>query len=198
MSERADVVIAGGGFAGLGLAVALACELGMGFTVTVVDPALGTGPSKDGRASAIAAAARRFFERLGAWEPVAGDAQPMLDMVVTDSRLKDPIRPTFLTFGGDVEPGEPFAHMIENRHLIDALAARAGVLGVRLVGGGASVDRAETSEGGVEVHLSPGGGPRDAAFGGRGRRALAPSRAGRDRDAWLGLRAVRHRDDGRA
>ncbi len=43
------------------------------------------------------------------------EAQPILDMVVTDSKLADAMRPTFLTFAGDVAPGEPFAHMIENR-----------------------------------------------------------------------------------
>ena len=48
-------------------------------------------------------------------------------MVVTDSKLEDATRPVFLTFAGDVEPGEPFAHMVENRHLIDALVgARRG------------------------------------------------------------------------
>ena len=40
------------------------------------------------------------------------------------------LRPTFLTFGGEVEEGEPFAHMIENRHLVDALVAKAKELGV--------------------------------------------------------------------
>ena len=60
MRDGEDVVIAGGGFAGLGLAVALKQELGASFAVTVVDPSLGSGPSRDGRASAIAAAARRF------------------------------------------------------------------------------------------------------------------------------------------
>src|SRR5215207_11589376 len=116
MSERTDILVAGGGFAGLGLAVALRAELGEGFAITVVDPALNSGPSRDGRASAIAAAARRFFERLEVWGDVEREAQPILDMVVTDSRVRDPIRPTFLTFGGEVEPGEPFAHMVENRH----------------------------------------------------------------------------------
>ena len=46
-------------------------------------------------------------------------------MVVTDSRLGDAVRPAFLTFAGEVEPGEPFAHMIENRLLVDALATKA-------------------------------------------------------------------------
>src|SRR6202012_2636323 len=49
-----------------------------------------------------------------------------------DSKLEDATRPVFLTFGGHVEPGEPFAHMIENRHLIDALASRAAAEGIDL------------------------------------------------------------------
>ncbi len=120
-----DVLIAGGGFAGLALAIALRQGLGTGFSVTVADPAFAAQKSNDMRASAIAAAARRLFETVGAWQSVASRAQPILDMVVTDSKLDDAVRPTFLTFDGDVDPGEPFAHMIENRDLIDALAARA-------------------------------------------------------------------------
>jgi 2-octaprenyl-6-methoxyphenol hydroxylase len=56
-------------------------------------------------------------------------------MVVTDSKLDDAVRPTFLTFDGDVEAGEPFAHMVENRHLIDALVVRARDAGVDLRAG---------------------------------------------------------------
>ena len=52
----------------------------------------------DARASAIAAAARRLFETIGVWDAVADEAQPILDMVVTDSKLQDAMRPTFLTF----------------------------------------------------------------------------------------------------
>ena len=51
-------------------------------------------------------------------------------MVVTDSRLDDAVRPAFLTFAGEIEPGEPFAHMIENRRLIAALEAKAKETGV--------------------------------------------------------------------
>jgi 2-octaprenyl-6-methoxyphenol hydroxylase len=127
-----DVLIGGGGFAGLALAVALRQSLGAPFSVTLADPALGAPQSLDKRASAIAAGARRLFEVIGVWPRVAELAQPMLDMVITDSRLQDAMRPIFLAFDGEVEPGEPFAHMIENNLLIDALAARAREVGVVL------------------------------------------------------------------
>ncbi|MGB8637442.1 MAG: ubiquinone biosynthesis hydroxylase [Pseudolabrys sp.] len=130
--HRAKVVVGGAGFAGLALAIALRQGLGDPFTVTVADPALAHARSKDPRASAIAAAARRLFEAIGVWGAVAENAQPILDMVVTDSKLDDAARPAFLTFGGEVEEGEPFAHMIENRHLVDALAGKAKLLGVEL------------------------------------------------------------------
>jgi len=131
---KRDVVIGGAGFAGLALGIALRQALGGGFAVTVADPALGHSHSRDPRASAIAAAARRLFEAIEVWQPVEAQAQPILDMVVTDSKLDDAVRPTFLTFGGEVEEGEPFAHMIENRLLVDALVAKAKEIGVELRG----------------------------------------------------------------
>ena len=128
--QSADVLIAGGGFAGLALAIALRQALGPSFGVVLADPMLGKSHADDERASAIVAAARRLFEALGVWQGVAEQTQPILDMVVTDSRLDDAVRPAFLTFAGEIEPGEPFAHMIENRHLVDALAAKAQELGI--------------------------------------------------------------------
>src|SRR5438105_3004950 len=83
-------------------------------------------------ASAIAAGARRLFDNIGVLDAVAQEAQPILDMAVTDSRLSDTVRPVFLSFGGEVEPGEPFAHMIENRDLVAALTAKARDLGIFL------------------------------------------------------------------
>ncbi|MBV8754996.1 MAG: ubiquinone biosynthesis hydroxylase [Hyphomicrobiales bacterium] len=127
----ADVVIAGAGFAGLALAIALRQGLGAEFNVVVADPMLGRPPSDDARSSAIAAGARRLLETIGVWSAVA-DAQPILDMVVTDSRLGDAVKPVFLTFAGEVEPGEPFAHMVENGRLMAALAAKAREVGVAL------------------------------------------------------------------
>jgi 2-octaprenyl-6-methoxyphenol hydroxylase len=130
--KHVDVLIAGAGFAGLALAIALRQGLGPSFSVAVADPMLARETS-DARASAIAAAARRLFETIGVWADVAADAEPILDMVVTDSRLNDAVRPVFLTFGGEVAPGEPFAHMVENSPLIAALVAKAKAEGVLLL-----------------------------------------------------------------
>lgn len=131
-NEKRDVVIGGGGFAGLTLAVALREGLGETFSVSVCDPALRNIRSQDPRATAIAAGARRMLEAIGVWEHVEDQAQPILDMIITDSKLEDAVRPAFLTFGGEVEEGEPFAHMIENRWLVDALVAKARAIGVEL------------------------------------------------------------------
>ena len=150
----ADVLIAGGGFAGLTLAVALRQALGHAFSVTVADPTLGSSHAEDERASAIVAAARRLFETIGVWDRVADEAQPILDMVVTDSRLNDAMRPTFLTFAGEIEPGEPFAHMVDNRRLVAALADKARDAGVDLRTG-AVVDFAVAPDG-IRVELADG------------------------------------------
>jgi 2-octaprenyl-6-methoxyphenol hydroxylase len=129
--DRIDVLIGGAGVAGLALAVALRQGLGASFKVAVADPALDKVPS-DPRASAIVAAAQRLFAAIGVWERIEGEAQPIVDMVVTDSALADAVRPVFLTFDGDAEPGQPFAHMVENAPLHAALLAKARECGVVL------------------------------------------------------------------
>jgi len=154
MSAQRSIVICGGGFAGLALAVALRQGLGADIPIIVADPALGTRPSRDPRATAIVAACRRLFETLGAWQAIADKAQPILDMVVTDSRLEDATRPVFLTFAGDVEPGEPFAHMVENRDLIDALVVRAEAENIDLRP--TAVTACEPRPDGIEVTLADG------------------------------------------
>src|SRR5579859_7402073 len=102
MSAQRSIVICGGSSAGL--ALALRQGLGADVAVIVADPALGTRPSRDGRATAIVAACRRLFGAIGVWGEISSTAQPILDMVVTDSKLEDTMRPVFLTFTGQVEP----------------------------------------------------------------------------------------------
>ena len=154
MTTQRSIVICGGAFAGLALALALRQGLGPDVPVIVADPALGTRPSRDPRASAIVAACRKLFDAIGVWGDVAPDAQPILDMVITDSRLEDATRPAFLTFAGQVEAGEPFAHMVENRLLIDALVRHAEAAGVELKA--TAVTGFDTGGNGIAVTLADG------------------------------------------
>lgn len=154
MTAQKGIVIGGGAFAGLALALALRQGLGPDVPVVVADPALAMRPSRDPRASAIVAACRRMFDAIGVWEAVAAEAQPILDMVVTDSKVDDAMRPTFLTFAGEVEPGEPFAHMVENRRLIDELVQRTEAAGIDLRA--TAVTNFDARPDGVSVTLGDG------------------------------------------
>src|SRR6476646_7746112 len=152
MAAQRSIVICGGAFAGL--ALAFLQGLGAQIPVVVADPALAVRPSRDPRATAIVAACRRLFEALGVWDQVAADSQAILDMVVTDSKLEDATRPVFLTFAADVQPCEPFAHMVENCRLIDALVARAEAEGVDLRA--TAVSSYDSRADGVTVTLADG------------------------------------------
>ena len=129
--ERADVVIAGGGTVGLVLAIAIRTA-DPHARVILADARPPEAVSRDDRASAIAAAVRRMLDRLGVWHRVADVAEPILAMKVTDSRLADRVRPAFLTFEGQVSPGEPFAHMVPNADLLAALYQTARAAGVEI------------------------------------------------------------------
>jgi 2-octaprenyl-6-methoxyphenol hydroxylase len=72
--SKTDILIAGGGFAGLALAVALRQGSDGAISVTLADPAMNRA-SGDLRASAIAAAARRLFETIGVWPAIEAGAQ---------------------------------------------------------------------------------------------------------------------------
>ncbi len=132
-----DVVVAGGGIAGL--ALALAAKRASPFAVVAVcDPSFAR-PEPAGRANlravAVAAGSRDVLDALGVWQAVADAAQPMLDMAITDSRPADAPRPVYLGFSGRVGPDEaPFAHMVFSDDLRRALRAGCGAAGVALVG----------------------------------------------------------------
>lgn len=126
-----DVVVAGGGYVGLAVAVAIR-QAAPHLEVTVLEAAPEHVWQKDERASAIIAAASELLQVLGAWESILPEAQPINSMIVTDSRASDPVRPVFLTFEGLVADGRPFAHMVPNRAMVGALRSRAEALGVTL------------------------------------------------------------------
>jgi len=149
-----DVVVAGAGYVGMAVAVAIR-DARPDMAIAVVDAAPAGAWERDGRASAVAAAATRMLERLGLWAEIAPHAQPMTEMVVTDSRTADPVRPVFLTFDGEVEPGEAFAHMVANKVLNGALRRRATELGIDIIEG-VAVDGFDVGAGSARVHLADG------------------------------------------
>ncbi|OLP60455.1 2-octaprenyl-6-methoxyphenyl hydroxylase [Xaviernesmea oryzae] len=127
-----DVLIAGGGYVGLSLAVAVKAAAPH-LSVRVVDGAPEGAWKRDGRASALAAAATRMLDVLGVWREILPEAEPIKRMVITDSKTGDPVRPVFLTFEGDGADGSPFAHMVQNVTLVGALRARAEALGIAII-----------------------------------------------------------------
>ncbi len=153
-TPKLDVLVAGAGYVGLAAAVSLK-QARPSLAVAVVDAAPPGAWQRDGRASAIAAAASRMLDRLDVWAELAPQAQAITDMVITDSRAADPVRPTFLTFDGEVAPGEPFAHMVANRDLNGALRRRAEKLGIDLIEGMAVLGF-DIGAGSVTVHLADG------------------------------------------
>jgi 2-octaprenyl-6-methoxyphenol hydroxylase len=125
---RQDIVIAGGGTAGLTLALALKAGLDDDIAITIADPSGFQSKPGDLRAFAIAAGTRRMFETLGVWDKMEADAEPITSMAITDTALSEPVRPAILDFSGDLPSGEAFAHMVPDRVitpvLLDALGAR--------------------------------------------------------------------------
>jgi 2-octaprenyl-6-methoxyphenol hydroxylase len=121
-TRRYDVIVAGGGFVGLTLALALAKLAPAGFRVALIDAGPGSGTSiDDARASALSAATRHLLTALGVWPRLARDVQPIDRIEVTDSPLDASLRPHLLGFDQEHETGDARASMVENRHLLAAL-----------------------------------------------------------------------------
>jgi 2-octaprenyl-6-methoxyphenol hydroxylase len=153
-STRTDVLIAGGGMVGLTLALALAQG---GLAVSVTDP---LAPSTildekfDGRVSALSYAVIRMFRTLGVWPHLEKDAQPILDILVTDSPLGG--TPSLFSLHFDHrEIGEPMGAIAENRHIRRALFAALADTNVRHISP-AAVTSIDVTDSGVNAQLSNG------------------------------------------
>jgi 2-octaprenyl-6-methoxyphenol hydroxylase len=153
-SFETDILVVGAGYVGLSTAVAIVAAR-PSLKVMIVDAAPEGVWRKDGRASAIAAAAMRMLDRLGCRDAIIDEAQPITEMIITDSRTADPVRPVFLTFDGEVAPGEPFAHMVPNHVLNGALRERAKELGIELLEGVAA-EGFTAGPASVEIRLADG------------------------------------------
>jgi 2-octaprenyl-6-methoxyphenol hydroxylase len=148
-----DILIAGGGQVGLALAVALR-QAAPSLAVTVVDAVPPDAATREGRASTIVAGGRKMLTQLGVWDAVAPQAQPVTEMIVTDSRARDVVRPVFLTF-----PTDGTAHVVADGFVVAALRRVAADAGVVLVAPETVTDFAA---GGPHVAATLGGGTMTA------------------------------------
>src|SRR5215470_247398 len=169
--DTADVAIVGGGMVGMTLAAALGSA---GLAVVIVDaeaPAAMTAAPFDGRSSAIAFGSQQVLAGVGAWAGMAAEAQPILDIRVSDGDGQGGVSRLFLhydhrTLGGPgtaPEAAPPFGHIVENRVIRRALLERlAGLPTVRHIAPArvAGVTRTEST---AILHLE-GGEPFAARF----------------------------------
>jgi 2-octaprenyl-6-methoxyphenol hydroxylase len=130
-----DIAIVGGGLNGPALALALAQT---GLSVTVIDALPETvrkNAAFDGRSYALALASTRLLAAIGIWDRVRDNAQPMLEIKVSDGRAGEGPSPFFLHFDhAEIEEG-PMGHMLEDRFLrrafLEAMADHPGITQIR-------------------------------------------------------------------
>ena len=122
---RSDIVIAGGSYAGLTLALALGKTLGPDVSITVIDRRHASSGQRDVRASAIAAGPRHMLEVLGIWPLIRDQAQEILEILLTDSPLEAGVRPVLLTYDNTLDSGEPASSIVPNESLAAALETAA-------------------------------------------------------------------------
>lgn len=126
-TQRFDIVISGASFAGLALARALASACDGAVRIAIVDRALRKETATpDARAFALSAGARRMLDALGIWSEIAGEAQAVSEIEITDSSLEAGIRPVLLRYDNRVgeaedQPAEPASHIVPASALEAAL-----------------------------------------------------------------------------
>ena len=153
MQDRTDVVIAGGGQVGLALALALK-RAAPTIAVVVIDAAPAEARARVGRASTIVAGGQRMLAELGVWSEVAGAAERVTAMEITDSRTGDTVRPVFLTFPL-VGTADGEAYVVGDGIVCQALAAHAEAAGVEIITR-AAVEDFSVDGGAVKVRIDSG------------------------------------------
>ena len=96
MSERFDVIIVGGGMAGMTLGCALARA---GVETAVIEQSNAAQmqlPAFDGRTTSIAHGSAQVLKGIGLWPLLEADAEPILDIRIADGHPRG-VSPYFCT-----------------------------------------------------------------------------------------------------
>lgn len=125
MKHTHDIVIVGGGPAGLSLAALMARD---GLRVACIDredPARQAQAAFDGRTTAISLGSRRILERAGVWDALDAHGCAIETIEITDGDITAHNGKPLVTFAHTEAGGEPFGWILENRMLRRALFAHA-------------------------------------------------------------------------
>src|SRR5262249_49696813 len=128
--ERLDLAVVGAGLNGSLLALA-AGEAGLRPALIDRLPLKSMSAAGfDGRTTAIAYTSQRLFQAVGVWDEVAAEAEPILDIRISDAGYDGRASPLFLHFDhreaaddSDQAPA-PMGWIVENRFLRAALLRR--------------------------------------------------------------------------
>ncbi|HET8728063.1 MAG TPA: UbiH/UbiF/VisC/COQ6 family ubiquinone biosynthesis hydroxylase [Alphaproteobacteria bacterium] len=177
---RVQVLVVGGGPAGLALAAALGTG---GVETAIIDRESAetrTNAGFDGRTTAMTYGSIRVLDGIGAWAALEPQACPILATHVVDGRS-----PLFLHVEGDEIGDHPYGYNIENgwirKALIDRLAACPTVTDLSP----ATIAGFERTAGGVVAVLEDGRRVQaDLLVGADGRRSAVRTWAGIDANHW--------------
>ena len=182
---KTDLIIVGGGLNGPALALAVAQS---GFSVTIID-SLAVNTRKradfDGRSYALAMASTRLLAGIGIWDVIRENAQPMLEIKVTDGRAGEGPSPWMMHFDhAEIEEG-PMGHLVEDRHLrrafLDAMAKDKRITHLA----GETVVAQQIDSAGLTVTLASGATVEGTVLiGSDGRKSGTAARAGIKRTGW--------------
>ena len=143
MTDKAHVVIVGGGLAGLLLGCVVATTCRDRLSVTLIERALPEAPeeSLDTRATAISRGSKALLDHWMLWEAVSTEAKPIEDIHVSRTSR----------FGSAMlrdahDASEPMGWVVENVLLQQALVTRCEAEGVALLEGREVVDFCATQE----------------------------------------------------
>lgn len=118
-----DVVVIGGGPIG---GLTACCLASAGLDVAVIEaaePSALSRPGTDGRSIAVALSAQRVFAGAGIWPLMEPEAQPILEIRVTDGAS-----PLFLHYDHDAIGDDPFGWIVENTTIRRAVHQRLSEL----------------------------------------------------------------------